>query len=592
MEDVYEPLAEYRDKLKDNHEKNVRDYFEKLVEYSGVDEGKNSALVDQINKLARKLAQVRSSKSNYSFLLVICIIIIIGSVFAFFYGIGDENPLTIFLSIVAAFASFFWLFKKLLPKIKQLDAEIAQLEELHAEKKMQAYRQMAPLNQLYHWGMSAKLFSQTVPRIELDPFFTEQRMQELREHFDWNSYTSRDKSILAVQSGAINGNPFLIAEALEFSMGSETYHGSKQISWRERVTYRDSEGKLRTRWETRYQTLHASVTKPAPRYQKEYFLVYGNEAAPDLIFERWPSKLSKGEGGFAHSLKKKREIRKLEKFSRNLDDDYGYTMMGNKEFEVLFQTMTRNDEVQYRLLFTPLAQQQMINLLKDKTCGYGDNFAFLKNKMINTIYNGQLPNTDILINPARFATYCLKSARKFFLDKQMEYFKAIYFSFAPLLSIPLYQQHRSHKDIYRFVLDDCKSCSWEHEASANFYGEKYFEHRNSVTKNILKTRQLRVAGETQELEVTAYGFSSRERVDYVSVYGGDGHWHRVPVYWIEYREVSNSRTMYLNPLEEESVLNKKQRDKHFQSLQKVSQSWRVQVNDLKKKRAMAMLVRD
>lgn len=45
--------------------------------------------------------------------------------------------------------------------------------------------------------------------------------------------------------------------------------------------------------------------------------------------------------------------------------------------------------------------------------------------------------------------------------------------------------------------------------------------------------------------MTAYSFDAIDRVDYVSVYGGDGRSHAVPVPWVEYVPVERTSEMAL-----------------------------------------------
>ena len=58
-------------------------------------------------------------------------------------------------------------------------------------------------------------------------------------------------------------------------------------------------------------------------------------------------------------------------------------MMANRAFEVLFHAVDRDHPIQFRLLFTPLAQEQTVKLLRDREIGYGDDFAFRKSRMMN-----------------------------------------------------------------------------------------------------------------------------------------------------------------------------------------------------------------
>ena len=45
------------------------------------------------------------------------------------------------------------------------------------------------------------------------------------------------------------------------------------------------------------------------------------------------------------------------------------------------------------------------------------------------------------------------------------------------------------------------------------------------------------------MSVTAYGFRGEDRTDYVSVLGGDGDYHDVPVHWVEYLPVERTSRM-------------------------------------------------
>ena len=163
----------------------------------------------------------------------------------------------------------------------------------------------------------------------------------------------------------MGGNPFAFCKLLQMTWGSETYSGSITIHWT--TVERDSNGKRYTQHHS--EVLTATVTKPKPVYGENTIFVYANDAAPNLTFSRRCSELSQLGNGFFDRMKIRSERKKLEEFSRNLEDESNYTMMANKEFETLFNTMDRNDEVEFRVLFTPMAQRNMLELLKDKTIG-------------------------------------------------------------------------------------------------------------------------------------------------------------------------------------------------------------------------------
>ena len=168
-------------------------------------------------------------------------------------------------------------------------------------------------------------------------------------------------------------------------------------------------------------------------------------------------------------------------------------------------------------------------------------------------------HTDIGGEPEKFHAYELTQARTFFNGYHNDFFRSFYFGIAPLLAIPLYQQHRPHSDIYKDTYAS-KSCFWEHEAIANYHGEAKFKHTDCVTRSILKTASRMEADGSQRVRITASGYSSAERVDYVAVRGGDGRSHKVPVHWYEYHDVQRTSDMIVREKtpsdNEESTLRK------------------------------------
>jgi hypothetical protein len=531
IDDVHEPLEQYSSHFKTAHVHNTSDFFEDLVRRSGVDENANAKTVQELRELEKQAAGAGSSNKWWRILRGATIA---AAVLAALYVFAHYAwPWLAVPAIVAAPAIY-----ALNRVINDSDAQLKRLRDACEAKRAVAWGQMAPLNRLFDWDIVAKLMQRTVPRIAFDPYFSNGRMEELRNSFGWSGHLGADHSIVFSHSGVLNGNPFILARTLSHWMGSKTYHGSLNISWQEQ--YRNSQGKWETR--TRHETLRASIERPFPEYENQTFIVYGNEAAPDLVFSRKPSKLSKLEDGLFDKWRKNRAIKKLEAKSRDVGEGKTFTVMANREFDALFDATDRNHEVQFRLLFTPLAQQEMLKLLKDSETGYGDTFAFEKTHMINVVESGHMRHTDISGDPAKFHAYELAQARMFFNGYHNDFFKSCYFGIAPLLAIPLYQQHRPHSDIYKDTYS-YKPCFWEHEAIANYHGEAVFKHPECVTRSILKTSMEHEADGSQKVNVTASGFGSVARTEYVSVRGGDGRSHRVPVHWDEYFEVRNSADM-------------------------------------------------
>jgi hypothetical protein len=529
--DVHEPLEQYAAHFKTAHVNNTSDFFEELVRQSGVDEEANAKTVQQMRQLEKQASGASSTNKGWRILRGL---IIAAALYAFYYVVKHYSWPWLVVPTSLFAPAIYWLNRV----IKDSHLRLKELEQAREAKLAQAWGQMAPLNQLFDWDIVAKLMQKTVPRIAFDPYFSNGRMEELRKSFGWSGELGNENSIVFSHSGVLNGNPFILARTLRHWMGSKTYHGSLEIKWTEQV--RGSDGKWRT--ETHRETLNASIERPFPEYDNQTFIVYGNEAAPDLLFSRNPSKLSKLEDGFFAKIRKNSAIEKLEEKSRDIGEGKTFTVMSNREFDALFDATDRNHEVQFRLLFTPLAQQEMLKLLKDHQVGYGDDFTFNKTHMVNVVKSAHMSHTDIGGEPEKFHAYELAQARIFFNSYHNDFFRSFYFGIAPLLAIPLYQQHRSHSDIYKDTYGS-KSCFWEHESIANYRGEAQFKHPDCVTRSILKTTSRMEDDGSQRVRVTANGYRSVERVGFVAVRGKDGRSHMVPVPWYEYSDVQRASDM-------------------------------------------------
>ena len=541
IEDVYEPLGAYRDEFREKFARLTREKFKSLTERSGVDVDANRQQVAVVKRLQGALETARSKRTLYGFLMALGFV---GAIVAFaVVGMNDGLAREVLAGCVAGgvvgIALGVWmvaLFSRIGDRIKSLEAK-------EKAERRKAWDQMAALNRLYTWDLTVRLIEATVPRLAFDSFFTAKRLRELKCIYGWDDRFNDGKSILFAQSGVINGNPFLLGEYIEQKWGEETYTGSLVIEWEERE--KDSEG--RTRWVTKRETLTASVTKPIPVYARNKLVVYGNDAAPNLTFSREPSGLD--DNDLFDGIRKKWRLHRLKKFSRNLDDDSDFTLMANYEFETWFHAKDRDNEVEFRLLFTALAQTQMMALMKDQSVGYGDDFAFVKDHKINFLFPKHLRDAVIDTDPKRFHDWDYDRAAQTFVTFNEKYFKDAYFALAPVLAIPLYQQTRTHGEIWKDVIDPEGASFWEHEAIANYYGESRFRHPDCITQNILKTEVVSRRDGVSDVEVTAHGYRGEDRVDYKEVYGGDGHWHSVPVEWVEYLPVERTSAMRLSEAE-------------------------------------------
>lgn len=558
QKDIYDPLKEYVNVYCDKFKEVAEKTFAELAAEAQVDVGKNRETCRRIYSEEDSLSKVMTSirwQKVWRVLLWLCVAV--GFIVGFtMYDVLDYVDLLIVGFVI--FGALGLLFTDINPKIKEMKSKRDKLTAKVDKLKKEAWQQMAPLNNLYDWDVLTRMMTKTVPRLEFDPYFTTQRLADLKATYGWSDSFNAGRSVVYSHSGLINGNPFVICRTRKMEMGTKTYYGEKTIHWTTEET--DSDGKTRTVHHS--ETLVASVTAPYPEYFEKTRLIYGNTAAPDLIFYRKQSGLADSEG----SLKFKMKRHSLRKKSRDLSNA-DFAMMTNEEFEVAFDTSNRNNNQQYALLFTPLAQESMMNLLKDDKVGFGDDFDFGKHRMINVIFSKHMQSLNLDMNPQQYKGFDYDKAEADFYAINSRYFRAIYFCFAPLLCVPMYQQIRPQEDIYGRNMQQ-HSSFWEHEALANFWGQGRFKHPSCVTNCILKTEQLQTIGDNSTIKVNAYGYRTEQRLEFVSKWGGDGHLHHVPVYWDEYLPVTGSGMIYLkedNNFKDDS-LTQRQRLGHIRSV--------------------------
>ena len=550
-EELETPHEGYKAYYKDKFKEVAEEYFASLVEESKVDKEANKETVkaylkkvDEVNNLKKKF---NNNKSLNTFLTVTMIAgIIIGLILTNLLisdGFSVIKLIVMIICYVAAIVAIFVKFLYLKKRIKLLKEQLEILEKEANEILNVAKRQMAPLNALFDWNIPVILTRKAIPTMELDQFFDAKKYAYLKEKYGLDNSNEKQSSVY-VQSGSILGNPFLICKDYVNYIYNKEYSNSITIHWTTTIHTKDG-----TRRVSHSQTLTATVRAKAPGYYYSTYLVYGSEAAPNLTFSRMPTNVENMNDKQIEKFVKKRtkELNKKEtKALTDKDKNTNYSRFGNDEFETIFGGTDRNNDVEYNLLFTPLAQSNMLKLLKDKEkIGYGDDFAFVKEKCINIIQSEHSQRTDYRANPTIFMGYDLEAMYKKFIDFNTNWFKSFYFDLAPLLSIPLYQSYKSKEYIYKGI-DYPNLSTYEYEVMANQFDPDLLRPKEACTPSIYKTSFLNKKGNTDEFKITSHAYRGEKRVTIVSKMGGDGKIHRIPVHWIEYFPVSREINMIVN----------------------------------------------
>lgn len=538
-EAIYEPRRYYEEVLKTAYEEEAGKFFDELVQKSGIDEMKARADAKAYYEAERKRKAADDHVSHYkgwrTFLIVLAVLLALAALFLSF-AFASKSVIGYLIgaivSAILAVADIVYLVAVLRKKIADAEKRHKKLVGLAEEAKRLCYADLVALNASYDWNMPGTILKKIAPILDIDRYFSGSRFRYLVEKFGFPRDFGEDASVLGVVSGNIQGNPFVLEKDLNCDIVDIPYHGQLTISWTE--TYRDENG---THTQTKTQTLHATTYHPGPRYDTATRLLYGNEAAPNLHFSRSPKGLSAENEKSVERFVKKRTKELQKKAKRDLmdkDASTNFTMMGNNEFDAIFGADNRDNEVEFRLLYTPLAQKNVLDLIRNPH-PYGDDFAQHKDGMLNSIASRHSQHFDYSADPMRFVDFDLDRAKKTFVDYCCQYVQGIYFDLAPLLSIPLYQQHMPEEHIYGQDLDDLFS-SYEHEAMVNSFDPAYFrpEEANADLPLILKIASSQREGNEDHLTVHAYSYQTTPMLEFVSMMGGDGRIHEVPVHWTKY----------------------------------------------------------
>lgn len=553
---ILEPVDLYNRELKELHNQNTIKCFEELTTKSGIKIEENKTTVSlyktAVNKSNKEKSDIFKAKAwriVLCILIVVFVLISISLIYGAVQGLLDLPNVASYLiasGLIVLCIVFVVIIVKVLNKEIRESKTLKQKYDKEASEHLSvAWDQMACLNRLYGWNIASELVEQTVPLIQMDQYFDCKKFEYLHEKYGLMDNTDPTTSTNFVQSGSIQGNPFLILNTYNQHMVSHTYTGSTVIHWT--TVQRDSKGNSRTVHHS--QTLVASLVKPKPDYYYDTKLVYGNDAAPNLVFSRSPS----GVNG-----KDEKEIQKMvtcgekkleKKAEKSVSSGGNFTKLANSKFDVLFGAHNRNNEVEFRLLFTPLAQKNMIKLITCKA-PYGDDFYFSKKKNLNYITSRHSQKTDYYCRPEIFTTYDYEAAKQFFINYNNNYFAALFFDFAPLLSIPMYQQIKPKEYIYKNTIHS-NIPSYEHESLANSYDKDLFRPQDAATPQILKTQFIDKDGEGDYVKIVSHAFKATPQLTIIPKMGGDGRTHGVPVHWILYEPVSKETFMEVSAVNTE-----------------------------------------
>lgn len=537
---LFKPKELFDKRLKKQYHDAAVEYFDELTKRTGTDPQANKKHVDEYiaakaaaDEMAKRSSSAHSRKVVAIVFMIICFVAGAISLVVAFVGEFKWVALLIGLLLIGGGVGLIFAMRKAKKTAAKLDEELKKLRAEEEKRLKICWDDMHAMNAAYDWNIPLVVMEKATPIIDLDPYFRPEKLAYLMDKFDFPEETDPNVSTVGVISGQIQGNPFILERVIQHEYAPKRYEGTLVITW---TTYSyDSKGNRVSH--THSQTLHASVEHDAPYYDYDTRLIYGNEAAPHLHFSRRPTD--------AHKLDEKGKKKAIEAGAKRLAklaektiaSEHSFTPMNNDEFDVFFDATDRDNDVEFRLLFTPLAQKNMCELLEDPN-PYGDDFIMVKDGKLTSVATLHSQNFDYSANPELFLSYDHAAAKRAFVDYCDKFIQSLFFDLAPILSIPLYQMHKSHEYIYGQTYR-ANVTSFEQEALANAMNPNSFYPKNAdeTLPLMLKAEKSTKMGRGDEVTIHAMSYKTTPMVDYVPVMGGDGRLHDVPVHWIKYDRV-------------------------------------------------------
>ena len=545
---LYEPRKLYASIFEKQFHANAEKYFDDLARTAKTDIGANEnhvkayeAAKAEVEAAKKKL---NGAKRGKGFLIFGFILMFVIALVTLIIGIMNAGTMWWMFLITAAcvvlgIMGIVYMKTAVNKKVAAAKAVLEEKEKKANDALNVCKADMATLNALMDDAMPRDVLEQTTPIIDLDRQFSPERLSYLMNRFGMEEETDPNTSVVGVVSGQIQGNPFILEKVFTHDFHNKTYEGS--VTYTYTTTSVDSKGNTVTHTHT--DTLYAEIERPAPFYDYETRLIFGSEVAPDLKFTRSPSGMSGASEKEAAKFVKER-VKALDKMEEKaIKAGKSFTKLGNDEFEAYFGADDRNNEVQYRLMFTALAQRNMLDLIKNPT-PYGDDFYMVKDKMLTSVASGHSQNFDYNVDVSYFYDYDFKAGKKRFISYCDSFIRGLFFDLAPILSIPLYQLHRPKEYIYNRDYP-CNTTSFEHEILANRMSADGFRPKDADPSLPLLLKQMtaKAIEGGDEVRVSAMSYQTFPEVEYVTKMGRDGRPHTIPIHWTRYERVTSENNI-------------------------------------------------
>lgn len=536
------PIEQY-EQLKAEAKRISKEALDNVLNNIEFNESENAQTVKEYEEFDLTAKNISAKRSLFGFFGFLLKLVFVAGLLYFIYNFveflhdnSNKTFMTMSIVLFIGLVGYVVAYKLTIGKyLTKLDNFITDLSNMKNETKNKGLMQTSLFTGLVSENTFSDLLTQIIPIIKFDAEVSTKNMSK----YNMSCTNTPTSTVVAVKTGNVEGNPFTFLTSRNTIRISHTYTGSRVIEFTDTIKYQN--GTKKTKKYT--ETLSASVVKFVTGFNNSSSLLYYHEACGDLSFERKPVKITGDINTFVE--KKTKEQAKI--FKSGVSKNKDYTPLSNSEFEALFDTTQRSNEVDFRVFFSPLAQTNLSKLIKWNAKN-GTDFSYIKNKQVNII-STETNSFDVTFGHRAIVDYDIKNVKEKFLNKFIEFFDQAFFSLAPILSIP----DLVEKCDQTLVDNSSNFPSEAHEMLINSLPNEFYTPQGCQTNTIVKTSIIQKYDNADHVLVNTTGYTINKECDLVSVKAKkDGSYHNVPVYWDNYIPVTSQSNFVIlkTPLNE------------------------------------------
>ena len=520
MANSLDVLKFYEQDIKPAIQKNSNEYIQNLIKSTNFNNDYVSKLEQSIsedNKLIdnynRNIINKPKFRSFLKFILVVSILGIIASI------VWSSIELAIITGqstwIILLIISILLLFISIIGFIARSNAKnkIAPVIARRDKNVNSAKEELVVITKLISKKECQNLIEKSFPKLTINDIFTDIDANlwedELEDH--------ETSSIFSAIHGTVNSSPYLFLTNKRIEIIDKEYTGWTTIYVEEEV-YNSNTHSYET--ETVEYDVSASITRPKPSFPCDSRLYLKTKIYPNLEY---------------YNLKPFSSKSSIKKFYKQNNHQ---KLMENPEFDLFFPCI-RNNEVQFKATFQLYAQEQIVELIKNRKI-----HKLQMKKAGDTIQvecDNPLTCSRINLFGESFLDYSIDRITNNFNITMYSIMDGLYAYFLSILAVSLYQNEKYYIDTEKLSKDNPNTIKFNLENffnSNDFFDSKYFHPNTSNIvfdaipkfKVICKTKAFTIAS------MDACSFSHTPRTHYETVHAY-GETVDVPIEWNEYKEI-------------------------------------------------------